>query len=249
MQSPTCMAFLDSKVSLKYDVIDLDPYGTAGPFLDAAVQAIADGGLLCVTCTDAGVFASIGYPEKTYALYGGLPLKGPHCHEAGLRLIIHAISTSAARYGRSIEPLLSLSIDFYARVFVRIRSSPTEVKMLAGKTMIVYNCDQGCGAWTTQPLGRHRLMHGKKGGEYFKFGLAQAPQCSENCSHCGRKTHVSYLPALTSKAKTANSLLDQCTEGRYTLPLSFETFCVVYDQQARPCTAPRNEWKGCCQQL
>jgi tRNA G26 N,N-dimethylase Trm1 len=33
---------------------DLDPYGTASPFLDAAVQAAKDGGLLCVTCTDAG---------------------------------------------------------------------------------------------------------------------------------------------------------------------------------------------------
>ena len=27
-----------------FDVIDLDPYGTASPFLDAAVQAVADGG-------------------------------------------------------------------------------------------------------------------------------------------------------------------------------------------------------------
>ena len=35
----------------QYDVIDLDPYGSASPFLDPAVQAVADGGLLCVTCT------------------------------------------------------------------------------------------------------------------------------------------------------------------------------------------------------
>ena len=35
----------------RYDVIDLDPYGTACPFLDSAVQAVTDGGLLCVTCT------------------------------------------------------------------------------------------------------------------------------------------------------------------------------------------------------
>ena len=32
-----------------YQVIDLDPYGTAAPFLDAAVQALADGGMLCIT--------------------------------------------------------------------------------------------------------------------------------------------------------------------------------------------------------
>lgn len=30
----------------KFDVIDLDPYGTAAPFLDAAVQSVKDGGKL-----------------------------------------------------------------------------------------------------------------------------------------------------------------------------------------------------------
>ena len=75
----------------KFDVVDLDPYGTAAPFLDAAVQGAKDGGLLCVTCTDSGVFASCGYSEKTFSLYGGMPVKGPYSHEAGLRLIIHSL--------------------------------------------------------------------------------------------------------------------------------------------------------------
>jgi tRNA (guanine26-N2/guanine27-N2)-dimethyltransferase len=35
----------------RFDVIDIDPFGSASEFLDSAVQAIADGGLLCVTCT------------------------------------------------------------------------------------------------------------------------------------------------------------------------------------------------------
>lgn len=175
----------------KYDVIDLDPYGTAAPFLDASVQAVKDGGLLCVTCTDAGVWASNGYPEKAYSLYGGLPIKGQHSHEAGLRLILHAIATSAARYGLAMEPLLSLSIDFYARVFVRIRKSPAEVKYLAGKTMVVYNCDSGCGAWTTQLLARNKIAENKKGsGTFFKHVLALAPNTSEHCAHCGSKTHM-----------------------------------------------------------
>jgi tRNA (guanine26-N2/guanine27-N2)-dimethyltransferase len=35
----------------RFDVIDIDPFGSASKFLDSSVQAIADGGLLCVTCT------------------------------------------------------------------------------------------------------------------------------------------------------------------------------------------------------
>ena len=175
---------------MHYHVIDLDPYGTAAPFLDAAVRALVDGGLLCVTCTDSGVFASLGYLEKTYSQYGGLPLKGPHAHESGLRLILHAIATSAARYGLAIEPLLSLSIDFYVRIFVRIHHSPAEVKFLATKTMVVYNCDAGCGAWSVQHLARKREKKAKNGDTYYDFSLALAPSANVYCEHCGFKTHL-----------------------------------------------------------
>ncbi|KAF3767627.1 N2,N2-dimethylguanosine tRNA methyltransferase [Cryphonectria parasitica EP155] len=176
----------------KYDVVDLDPYGTAATFFDAAVQAVRDdGGLLCVTCTDAGVWASNGYPEKCFALYGGVPMKGYQSHEAGLRLILHGIATSAARYGLTIDPLLSLSIDFYARVFVKVTKSPAAVKFAAGKTMMVYNCDAGCGAWTTQLLLKNRSCPNQKGsGTFYKHQFIQAPTAGENCEHCGFKTHL-----------------------------------------------------------
>jgi tRNA (guanine26-N2/guanine27-N2)-dimethyltransferase len=65
----------------RVDVVDLDPYGTATPFIDAAIQAIAGDGLLCVTCTDLSVSAGIGYPEKCFANYGGSPVKQEYTHE------------------------------------------------------------------------------------------------------------------------------------------------------------------------
>ena len=65
----------------RVDVIDLDPYGTATPFIDAAIQAVSSDGLLCVTCTDMAVSAGIGYPEKCYANYGGMPAKQEYTHE------------------------------------------------------------------------------------------------------------------------------------------------------------------------
>lgn len=178
--------------SEKYDVVDLDPYGTAATFLDAAVQAVHDsGGLLCVTCTDAGVWASNSYPEKAFALYGGVPIKGWHSHEVGLRLILHAINTAAARYGLFMEPLLSLSIDFYARVFVKISKSPAAVKFSAGKTMITYACDAGCGAWTTQLLLKNKHYPNKKGqGSFYKHQFSQGPAADQHCKHCGFKTHL-----------------------------------------------------------
>ena len=205
----------------KYDVIDLDPYGTAAPFLDAAVQALNDGGLLCVTCTDAGVWASVGYLEKCHALYGGVPIKGPHSHEGGLRLILHSIALSASRYGLAVEPLLSLSIDFYARVFVRVRRAPLEVKLLAGKTMSVYNCDSGCGAWSTQLHARNKEQKDKKGNIFYKHVLGQAPNASPKCEHCGFRTHLAgpmwagplHNPYFIQRILTALPSLDEEVYG------------------------------------
>lgn len=174
----------------KYNVIDLDPYGTAVPFLDAAIQSIVDGGLLCITCTDSGVFASNGWPEKTFSLYGGMPMKSHASHEAGLRLILHAVSTSAAKYGVAIEPLVSLSIDFYARVFVRVKKSPASTKFHCTRTMIVYNCDQGCGSWTVQPMARLKAQQAKDGRPVYTYGVQQGPTAPILCEHCGFKTHI-----------------------------------------------------------
>lgn len=178
--------------SKKWDVVDLDPYGTAAPFFDAAVQAVRDdGGLLCITCTDSAIWAGHSWCEKAFSLYGGTPVKGTHSHEVGLRLILQSIASSAARYGLDIEPLLSLSIDFYVKVFVKVTRSPQTVKFLGAKTMLVYSCDSGCGAWKTQPLMRSKTSANKRGAGYFyKHGMAQGPTGDEFCPHCGIKTHI-----------------------------------------------------------
>ncbi|VDL89957.1 unnamed protein product [Schistocephalus solidus] len=127
---------------VSFNVVDIDPYGTASPFLDSAVQCLYDGGLLCVTSTDMAVLCG-ATPGTAYGKYGGVAIKMTAQHEQGLRLLLYAIQQAASRHGKVIEPLLSLSIDFYARVFVRVRSSPRGVKHVAAKMALVYSCT-GC---------------------------------------------------------------------------------------------------------
>jgi tRNA G26 N,N-dimethylase Trm1 len=42
-----------------FDIIDIDPYGTAAPFLDGACMAVTQGGLLSITCTDMPVLSGV----------------------------------------------------------------------------------------------------------------------------------------------------------------------------------------------
>lgn len=171
----------------RFDVIDLDPYGSAAIFLDGAVQSVADGGLLCVTCTDSAVLAGTGYPEKSYSAYGGVGTRVEYCHEIGLRLLLHAISTSAGRYGRYMEPLLTLSIDFYVRVFVRIYTRPQEVKKLASQTGIVLTCHH-CQSPSEMRFGRHSIRAvGNREGikDMDKFQGGSGPSVGTRCDECG----------------------------------------------------------------
>ncbi len=169
----------------QYHVIDLDPYGSAAPFMDSAMQAIKDGGMMLVTCTDLGVLAGNGYPEKCFALYGGSNTGGDSTHEGALRLALHMISTTAAKYGKSIEPLLCLSIDFYIRMFIRVHNSPIQVKKLASSTMLTFKCSQ-CHSVSLQPLGRVSLN--KRGNR--RFGLAVGPVIGPHCAFCGSVNHI-----------------------------------------------------------
>ncbi|KXN86864.1 tRNA (guanine(26)-N(2))-dimethyltransferase [Leucoagaricus sp. SymC.cos] len=174
----------------RVDVVDLDPYGTAAPFVDAAVQCVTEGGLLCVTCTDLAVLATTNYPEKCFANYGGVSVKAEYAHEAALRLVLHSISTAAARYGRYIEPILSLSIDFYVRVFIRVRMGAFETKKALAKTANYYICSH-CSAWYEQPLGRVvEKVHERSGHVNVLFKTQAGPTVSEKCPECESTLHI-----------------------------------------------------------
>ncbi|XP_075381928.1 tRNA (guanine(26)-N(2))-dimethyltransferase isoform X1 [Mycteria americana] len=163
-----------------FDVIDLDPYGSPAPFLDAAVQAVSEGGLLCVTCTDMGVMAG-NSAETCYSKYGAVSLKGKFCHEMALRIILHSLDSRANCYQRFIMPLLSVSADFYIRVFVRVFTGQAKVKASASKQALVYHC-VGCGTHHLQRLGKV-TSHGTG----FKYGAATGPPVGPTCEFCQQR--------------------------------------------------------------
>lgn len=136
----------------RYDVVDLDPYGGAAIFLDSAVQAVTNGGMLAVTCTDLAVLCG-NMPEACFARYGASPLKCAATHEMAVRIVLHAIQGAANRHGRAIEVMLCVKIDFYVRLFVRVRDSKAATKLSQSRTAAVYMCSS-CGTQRFQHFGR-----------------------------------------------------------------------------------------------
>lgn len=161
----------------RFDVVDLDPYGSASPFLDIGVQCVADGGLMCVTCTDMAVLCG-AHSESCFSKYGSVAIKSKACHEEALRIVLHTVEAAASRHKRAITPLLSVHMDFYVRVFVRIHISPKDTKLSMSKTGMIYQC-VGCQSHHIQSLGRVETN-----GSSVRFLPARGPPVASNCAEC-----------------------------------------------------------------
>ena len=122
-----------------FDVVDLDPYGTAIPFLESALSCIGNNGLLCVTFTDMAVLCA-RKPHVCFYKYGAAPLGKSYCHEQALRMVLFMINTMANKHGKQIEPLVSLTVDFYIRLFIRVKESLSECHKSISKYSYIHQC-------------------------------------------------------------------------------------------------------------
>jgi tRNA (guanine26-N2/guanine27-N2)-dimethyltransferase len=211
----------------QFDVIDLDPYGTAVPFLDAAVQAVRDGGLMCVTCTDMTVLSG-KYPEKCFSQYQTVPVRGKYLHELSLRILLHTIDITANKYGRYIEPWISVSVDFYVRVFVRVFDSPRQVKNSIMRRCMVYQCID-CPQYYIHDLGKCDEKKSKYVGN-----LSETPS---RCEECGGRLrlggpfwsaplhHPAIVDELLDRMKAAEN--QQQVEEEYAAAIVRETAVTV----------------------
>ncbi|OQS05091.1 N(2),N(2)-dimethylguanosine tRNA methyltransferase [Thraustotheca clavata] len=180
-EDATAVMYRHRKEADNFDVIDLDPYGSASIFLDGAVQAIAHGGLLCVTCTDMPVLSGKD-PDVCYHRYGSVPYKSNYLHENALRMVLHSIESAAIRYQKHIVPIISCSIDFYMRVFVRVYKSPINVKASMTKQSYVYQCT-GCDSFHLQPLGQFN-------GKTYQASFVDS-NIPSGCDQCGKRFKMS----------------------------------------------------------
>jgi len=86
----------------RFDIVDVDPFGSPVPYLDSAVRALRNKGLLAVTATDLAPLCGI-HAKACIRKYGGKPLRTEYCHELGLRS--HCRCKAGHWHTRCLQPL------------------------------------------------------------------------------------------------------------------------------------------------
>jgi tRNA (guanine26-N2/guanine27-N2)-dimethyltransferase len=126
----------------RFDIIDLDPFGTPVPYLDSAFRALKNKGLIAATATDLAPLCGV-HAKACLRKYGGKPIRTEYCHEVAVRLLAGCMAKTAAQHDVGIQILFSHSSDHYIRVYAQIgygAKKADESLKSTGYIMHCFNC-------------------------------------------------------------------------------------------------------------
>ncbi|HJJ55817.1 MAG TPA: tRNA (guanine(10)-N(2))-dimethyltransferase [Methanocorpusculum sp.] len=103
--------------SERFDAIDIDPFGTPIPFLDAASRSAKR--YLFVTATDTAPLCG-AHLNAGKRRYFSNPRNTEYHSEVGLRILMATIARELVKYDRGMLPLLSFAKDHYFRSHINV---------------------------------------------------------------------------------------------------------------------------------
>lgn len=126
-----------------WNAIDIDPYGSPAPFLDAATRAVRDRGLLGVTATDTTALAGV-FPKVCRRRYLAEPMHNELMHEIALRILAAACVRQAAKHEIALTPIFSHATDHYYRLSLSARRGASRADEVLARIGFAHFCP-ACG--------------------------------------------------------------------------------------------------------
>jgi len=127
----------------RFHAIDIDPFGSPAPFVDAACAALSRDGMLMLTATDTAPLSGT-HPKACIRRYGAKPLRTEYCHELGIRILTGFCQRVAGMHEIALAPLLAHASRHYFRVYMRAMMGPKRVDELLAQQGYVSHC-KACG--------------------------------------------------------------------------------------------------------
>ena len=101
----------------RFHIVDMDPFGSPAPFLDAAARSSIH--LLEITATDTAPLCG-AHLNSGIRKYAAVPLNNEYHSEMGVRVLLGKAAHDLAKHDKSMIPLLSHATRHYVRVYLHI---------------------------------------------------------------------------------------------------------------------------------
>lgn len=124
-----------------FDYIDIDPFGSPNPYLEASIKRLADSGILSVTATDCGALYGT-YPEAGFRKYHSWTAKTSYSHELGIRILIKHVIETGAEHETALRPILSHQTLHYFRAYFIANRGVGKCDELLKEIKFFVHCDK-----------------------------------------------------------------------------------------------------------
>jgi tRNA (guanine26-N2/guanine27-N2)-dimethyltransferase len=122
-----------------FDYIDIDPFGSPAPFIDAAVRHLNRDGILALTATDTAALAGTAR-DACRRKYWAEPMRNHLMHEIGMRILARKAQLVAAQYDKALIPIYCHATLHYSRLYmVALKSKEAVSGVLDLHRNVVYN--------------------------------------------------------------------------------------------------------------
>jgi len=207
------------------DALDIDPFGSPVPFIESALRAVRNGGLVSFTATDTAVLSGV-HAAASEKKYGIRALRGQGHQETSARALASAVMAGGARLDIATEPLFFHVYKHYVRGYFLARRSATIATSLVKSFGYISYCSCGyttAEEATTCPQCSRPL---KKAGPYYLGPLFD-------------RGFLSKAGAISSKSFPKISLFKMALED-IQLPPYFYHLPFLADEMGVP-TPPKGE--------
>lgn len=132
-----------TSLGIRFDLIDIDPFGSPIPFIDSALNALRNGGFIAVTATDTAPLTGT-HADACLRRYHVRVSKTDFEKEIAVRALLASLALRGAVYDLYMEVCLSYYADHYVRAYVRYyrgaRKATSIIRNEIGYILYCYNC-------------------------------------------------------------------------------------------------------------
>jgi len=123
----------------RFDLVDLDPFGSPAPFFESALRAALDGGVVAATATDMGPLTG-ARASACLRKYGVTPIRSEFEKELAARALAGCLAGIAGRLGLGVNIVFTHVSDHYARIYAAVAKGKTQANLSTKSLGFVEYC-------------------------------------------------------------------------------------------------------------